>query len=124
MRASFLALAVLPSFVSYTAHAQYTPSARQNAPAAADVQERAADASAPARLKHVSAPVTRDTHGNARGNQYDLAIDGAFEGQTVLILDQVGNTLANTRAALKEKGLASVVYRQAPTPKELAAGLS
>ena len=34
----------------------------------------------------------------------------------MLILDQVGNTLVNTRAALKEKGLSSVVYPSGSTP--------
>lgn len=106
--------------------AQYTPAAGQNAPSAAYEThvdrktgrlelEKAGDAAA----------VTRDGHGNARGNQYDLAVDGAFEGQTVLIIDQTGNTLENTRRALREKGLASVVYPNGmtPTPEELRAAL-
>ena len=61
-----------------------------------------------------------------QGNQYDLAIDGAFEGQTVLILDQVGNTLDNTTAALKQKGLGVVAYRRGstPTPVELKKALA
>ena len=118
---SFLALCALP------AHAQYTPSAGQNAPAAAYESLRDEKTGVVTLRKDAAAKVVqRDGHGNARGNQYDLAVDGAFEGQTVLILDQVGNTLVNTRAALKEKGLSSVVYARGltPSPAELKEALS
>lgn len=105
------------SLVALCAHAQYTPSAGQNAPAAAyDLVRDEKTGSVSLRKAEATKAVTRDGHGNARGNQYDLAVDGAFDGQTVLILDQVGNTLVNTRAALKEKGLASVVYPSGATP--------
>jgi hypothetical protein len=110
--------------VSSAARAQYTPSAGQNAPAAAYREEKAKDDAQPATIVKSAEPVAHDVHGNAQGNQYDLAVDGAFTGQTVLILDEVGNTLDNTRAALKEKGLASVVYRQMPDAKELRTALS
>src|SRR5690554_6954619 len=30
--------------------------------------------------------VKSDTYGNAEGNQYDLAVDGAFDGQTIVVL--------------------------------------
>ena len=108
--ASLVALCALPAF------AQYTPSAGQNAPAAAWAESRDDRTGAVTLRKLEAAQVTRDDHGNARGNQYDLAVDGAFDGQTVLILDQVGNTLVNTRAALREKGLNSVVYPNGSTP--------
>lgn len=105
------------SLVALCAHAQYTPSAGQNAPAAAyDMVRDEKTGAVSVRKAEATKAVTRDGHGNARGNQYDLAVDGAFDGQTVLILDQVGNTLENTRAALKEKGLASVVYPRGATP--------
>ena len=47
------------------AHAQYTPVAGQSA-----------------------APMTvaRDEYGNAKGSQYDLAPDGAFDGQTIAVI--------------------------------------
>lgn len=102
--------------LSFSAFAQYTPLAGHNAPAAAyDAVKRTETGKVefvPAKDKAVS----KDPHGNARGNQYDLAIDGAFEGQTVLIIDQTGNTLVNTRAALKLKGLNSVVIPNGLTP--------
>lgn len=100
---------------STVAFAQYTPSAGQNTPAAAYESVRDARTGAVTVTKS-AAPLAKDGHGNARGNQYDLAVDGAFEGQTVLILDQIGNTLTNTRAALKEKGLNSVVYSNGTVP--------
>lgn len=103
--------------VAFSALAQYTPSAGQNAPAAAYEEVRdVKTGTVTLRKSEAVQTVAKDGHGNARGNQYDLAVDGAFEGQTVLILDQVGNTLVNTRAALKEKGLSSVVHANGATP--------
>lgn len=67
--------------------------------------------------------VEADQHGNAKGNQYDLAVDGAFEGQTVAILQFYtgeGFDFSLPKAALKEKGFS--VYRwmdNPPSPEEL-----
>lgn len=100
------------------AFAQYNPTAGQNAPMAVEDRPMRAksgevllDDEGKVRTERVRVSVAKDTHGNARGNNYDLAMDGAFEGQTVLIIDQVGNTLVNTRAALRVKGFSSVVLR-------------
>lgn len=111
--------------VALCAHAQYTPSAGLNAPPAPYEATRDDRTGVVTLRKAESAAVVKDGHGNARGNQYDLAVDGAFDGQTVLILDQVGNTLVNTRAALREKGLSSVVYPpgSTPSPAELKRAL-
>lgn len=121
MKHLVLALALLAPTAAF---AQYTPSAGQNAPAKAYAAERAEDGKV--RFAPVDRPLAKDTHGNAAGNQYDLAIDGAFEGETVLILDQVGNTLENTKASLREKGLSTVVYVAGRTPSvdELKTALS
>ncbi len=125
-RTSLLTAVGCALLASLPAHAQYTKSAGQNAPAAAYEVRRDARTGAVSFAESADRAVVKDTHGNARGNQYDLAVDGAFEGQTVLILDQVGNTLVNTRNALQQKGLASVVYPQGltPSPKELEAALA
>lgn len=70
----------------------------------------------------------KDTHGNASGSQYDLAIDGAFEGQTIVVLHFYtgeGFDFELPKAALKEKGFS--VYRfvnNAPSPKVLEEALS
>ena len=37
-------------------------------------------------IQVVEQEVAKDTYGNPDGNQYDLAVDGAFEGQTVAVL--------------------------------------
>ena len=76
--------------VAFSAFAQYTPSAGRNAPAAAYDEVRDLKTGT-VTLRKSEQEVPKDGHGNARGNQYDLAVDGAFDGQTVLILDQVGN---------------------------------
>ena len=71
---------------------------------------------------------TTDNFGNASGNQYDLAVDGAFEGQTIVVLQfYTGENFdfEKPKAALKEKGFS--VYRfsnAAPSPKELEEALS
>jgi hypothetical protein len=70
----------------------------------------------------------KDNFGNATGNQYDLAVDGAFEGQTIVVLHlYTGENFdfEKPKAALKEKGFS--VYRyinQPPSPKELEESLS
>ena len=110
--------------LAFSAFAQYTPAAGRNAPAEAYDEVRDLKTGT-VTLRKTEQQVPKDGHGNARGNQYDLAVDGAFDGQTVLILDQVGNTLVNTRAALREKGLSSVVYANGstPSPEELKKAL-
>ncbi len=74
----------------------------------------------------VEKEVESDTYGNAKGNQYDLAVDGAFEGQTIAVLDfcEDGYSFDTAKGALAEKGFS--VYRwskAAPSPKELKEGL-
>jgi len=61
--------------------------------------------------------VDADHHGNAEGNQYDLAVDGAFEGETVAVLHLYtgeGFDFSLPKAALKEKGFS--VYRWINNP--------
>jgi hypothetical protein len=67
--------------------------------------------------------VEADKHGNAQGNKYDLAVDGAFEGQTVAVLQFYtgeGFDFELPKEALKQKGFS--VYRwinNPPSPQEL-----
>ena len=76
-------------------------------------------------INHVE--VEADQHGNAEGNQYDLAVDGAFEGETIAVLHlytDEGFDFSLPKAALKEKGFS--VYRwidNPPDPKELEESL-
>jgi hypothetical protein len=120
-----LAVASLCLLLSSSAQAgsPYSRGAGQNAPAAAVVDKVAKDeAGRTVTVQEVvQGPVKRDGYGNAQGNQYDLAIDGAFEGQTVAVLHFcLEFDFALPRAALKEKGFG--VYRwvgAAPTVQEL-----
>jgi hypothetical protein len=124
MRPLLLVLAVL--LFGGTAHAQYTPSAGKNAPK--DVIERSyRDKDGLVRTESVEVAPAQDRYGNAQGNQHDLAIDGAFDGQTVAVIQlyTIDFDFQLPKAALKEKGFS--VYRWAhkpPSPAELEAGLA
>ena len=69
----------------------------------------------------------QDRWGNANGNEHDLAVDGAFEGQTIAVIQlyTIDFDFHLPREALKEKGFS--VYRwsnQPPTPAELEQALA
>ena len=78
-------------------------------------------------IKKVEVRVAADSYGNPQGNQYDLAVDGAFEGQTIAVLHFYtgeGFDFELPKNALKEKGFS--VYRwinNAPSVKDLEEGL-
>lgn len=67
----------------------------------------------------------RDSHGNAASNTYDLAVDGAFEGQTIVVLQlYTGFDFTLPRDAVAEKGFSVYRYIGAmPEPKELSSAL-
>lgn len=79
------------------------------------------------KVRTVEKEVASDSFGNAKGNQYDLAVDGAFEGQTVAVLHLYtggGFDFELPKNVLAEKGFS--VYRWMNTPpsaKELKEGL-
>ncbi len=104
--------------------AQYTPAAGSNVPMeTVDVEVRAQDGTIT--HKQERRPAKADGYGNAAGNQNDLAIDGAFSGQTVAVIQLYDFDFEATRAALAEKGFS--VYRwsgRAPSPKELEEALA
>jgi len=65
--------------------------------------------------------VKRDGYGNAAGTSYDLAVDGAFEGQTVAVLHFYtgdGFDFSLPKKALKQKGFAVYRYINAPPKPE------
>ena len=122
------ALLVLTFLLTATAaSAQFSSTRGVNAPEAAPVTVDYLGKDGVKHRKTVMKPVEADKWGNAAGTQYDLAVDGAFEGQTVAVLQFY--TLENfdfalPKAALKEKGFS--VYRwkgAAPSVAELEAGL-
>ena len=120
-RLALLALLSLPAF------AQYNSSAGKSAPTTA-VEQVTRDKDGRERKETVYVPVAKDTYGNAAGNQHDLAVDGAFDGQTVVVLHfytDGGFDFALPKAALAEKGFS--VYRfmnRAPPVAELEKALS
>jgi hypothetical protein len=120
-------LALFPVLIAGVAHAQYTESAGQNAPKVAKEVEFRDDEG---RIEHkrVLAAAPADRFGNAAGNQHDLAVDGAFDGQTVAVLHlytEEDFDFSLPKQALHEKGFS--VYRwvgNPPSPKELERALT
>jgi hypothetical protein len=113
----------------FSASAQYNQSAGSNAPAVKVERQVTNDATGETftvtEYEHVEAQ--RDNYGNAAGSQFDLAVDGAFEGQTIVVLHLYtgeGFDFSLPKAALAEKGFS--VYRfmnQPPHPDTLKAAL-
>jgi hypothetical protein len=110
-----------------TTHAQYTEAAAQSVP----MEHRRVEVRDKAGRVHYedrSAPVKADRWGNAHGNQNDLAVDGAFEGQTIAVLHLYTGEAFDfelPKRALKEKGFG--VYRwinNPPSPAELKKALA
>jgi hypothetical protein len=69
-----------------------------------------------------------DGFGNAAGNQYDLAVDGAFEGQTIVVLHlytRENFDFELPKAALAEKGFSVYRFQNVPpSPEVLEEALS
>jgi hypothetical protein len=113
--------------LAHPAFAQYTKAAGQNAPVdAVPMAVRAADGKMHTEI--VMRKPTPDKFGNAQGNDHDLAVDGAFKGQTVAVIQEYtgeGFDFSLPRAALKEKGFS--VFRWSngvPTPADLEKALA
>jgi hypothetical protein len=122
-----LAAALLTSALSPAALAQYNATAAASRPMRrVSVPVRAADGQVSWHDEY-RAPAA-DRYGNAEGNQYDLAIDGAFEGQTVAVLHLYtgeGFDFSLPRGALREKGFSVYRWSNAPPPiAEFRAGLA
>jgi hypothetical protein len=124
-------VAALSAFITFaalgTAHAQYNLGAATSAPAPSPVTVESRDANGKVQRHTEYKAPPRDSHGNAAGQQYDLAVDGAFKGQTVAVLHLYtgeGFDFSLPKAALAQKGFS--VYRwinNPPPPKELAEAL-
>lgn len=119
----------LTALASLSAHAQYNAGAgRSAAPQAAPTEVRYKDEAGVERTRTEVRQVKRDSYGNASSSQFDLAVDGAFEGQTVVVLQLYVDptfTFEQPRAALKDKGFS--VYRwthNVPSVEDLRAALA
>ncbi len=107
-----------------SAFAQYNSSAGVNAPSVRALEDRVDAKTGRVDKVEVIHAAQKDGYGNARGNQYDLAVDGAFAGQTVLVLQFYDFSFDATKQALAEKGFSVVRYSgAAPSPTKLAADL-
>ncbi len=117
---------LLVSAVATRAHAQYNAAAAQSAPMVS-VTESYKDDQGKQQTRTVQKRAQGDRYGNAQGNKYDLAVDGAFKGQTVAVLHFYtgeGFDFSLPKSALAEKGFS--VYRwmnSPPPPAELKAAL-
>lgn len=119
-----LPLLLLTLLCSVNAFAQYNDSAGHNAPAPASVRvERSAkDGTKYFETEVKQAP--RDSYGNAAGAQYDLAVDGAFDGQTVFVVDLYRQDFSRAAEAIKKKGFSVVRYQDVPPLAEFQAALA
>jgi hypothetical protein len=104
------------------ANAQYNACAAKSVPTQ-EQEVTVYDADSHREVKRVvEVPVTAtDTYGNAQGNQYDLAVDGAFEGQTIVVLHFYtgeGFDFEKPKEALKEKGFSVYRYINQPPPAQ------
>lgn len=116
--------------IATTVQAQYNKCAGSNAPVEYREVEVRDQISGEARIERRAFEVdaTRDAHGNASGSNFDLAVDGAFEGQTVVVLHLYtgeGFDFVKPKEALAQKGFS--VYRYLnfpPSADSLEAALS
>lgn len=121
---SVLAAAMLTSAPSL---AQYNASAGKSAPRVVAAMP-VAQSDGTIRMDQVETKPASDRFGNVAGNQYDLARDGAFDGETVAVLHLYtgeGFDFQLPTAALKQKGFS--VYRWSngvPPAGELESGLA
>lgn len=121
------AAALLATSLSAMAGDPYSSARGQNAPMA-EVEETVTLDDGREVTRTVKRKAEADSYGNAAGNQYDLVVDGAFEGQTVAVLHFYtgeGFDFSLPRDAIQQKGFS--VYRwsnTAPSPDELRKGLA
>ncbi|MGM0479489.1 MAG: hypothetical protein ACQERC_09715 [Bacteroidota bacterium] len=116
------------SFVLTTmGYSQYNNCAKQNVIEEEVAVEVYDESTETVKVEKRKRQVDSDEYGNAAGSQYDLAVDGAFEGQTVAVLHLYtgeGFDFKKPEAALKQKGFS--VYRwlnQPPSAEKLEEAL-
>jgi hypothetical protein len=113
---------VLGAALAFTssAWAQFNAQRGTSAPMPESVQVERKDSTGVTRVVTEKRAPKLDGYGNASSSQYDLAVDGAFTGQTVLVLDYYSQSFEGPAQALKQKGFSVVHLRnQAPAPKQL-----
>lgn len=124
LTATLLTLASILLFSS-TSFAQYNKSAgTSSAPATVDREYKFADEQGKVVTEVRKEKVKRDSYGNASSSEFDLAVDGAFEGQTVVVLQLHQTTITEPWAALKTKGFSVYRMQGVPTVKQLEDALA
>ncbi len=132
MKANHIFLALLAVVLSATSYAQYNSVAGQNRVVKREIQQvQVLDEAGEQVLDdfgnevyeevEVEVPVASDTYGNAAGSEYDLATDGAFEGNTIAVLHLYtgeGFDFSLPKAALAEKGFSVFRWINSPPPAE------
>jgi hypothetical protein len=109
-------------------YAQYNSCAKQNVIKEEVEVEVLDEVTQKRKIVRQEQEVQSDSYGNAAGSQYDLAVDGAFKGQTIAVLHLYtgeGFDFSKPQEALKQKGFS--VYRwlnQPPTPEALDSALA
>ncbi len=107
-----------------SAFAQYNSSAGlSSAPARKMERVKKVDSSGKDYYEDVEVEVKRDSYGNASSSDYDLAVDGAFEGQTIVVLQLYPFSFDQAKEALKKKGFSVYRFNGTPKPEELAKAL-
>lgn len=128
MRKTLLSLFLCLSFVYFTfAQSQYNSSKGQNIIYTTETvvvpTKKGKDGKKiPTKKIKVQKKVSSDKFGNANGNEYDLAVDGAFEGNTIAVLNICGIDLSSPQKALKEKGFVLHSWMEVsnvPSPEKL-----
>ncbi len=107
---------------SAPAFAQYNKSAGVSAPPAS-TERRAKMVGDRVEYEDVVVEVAKDSYGNAGGSQFDLAVDGAFGGQTIVVLQLFSFDFGQARKALEQKGFSVYRFTGAPEVGELEKAL-
>ena len=69
------------------------------------------------------AGATLDRYGNAAGTEYDLTVDGAFNGMAIVVLQEYQFDFGAPFTALQQKGFRVEVHTSVPSPDALQAAL-
>jgi len=120
MKKIVVSLFLVFAFTGQSLMAQYNSVAKQNRVYETKEVERVND-DGEIEIIEVQEEVAGDKYGNAQGNQYDLAEDGAFEGNTVAVLHLYtgeGFDFSLPEAALKEKGFSVFRWLNAAPPAD------
>jgi hypothetical protein len=133
MKSFKITLAALTVIISSQTFAQYNSCKGKNKITRTEVDSRPMTKANGETLKDVNGntimqeysyevEVASDSYGNADGNQYDLATDGAFEGNTVAVLHLYtgeGFDFSKPKAALAEKGFSVFRWIDHPPTAEV-----